>query len=358
MASSGRSTASSHDTRLVSLVPLTAFTEVTAERGHDPLPVLSRQGLDTDLLTDPYALVSADLFLRCVSALRDTLDDPCLGLYAGQHIDLEAYDVLAYHFMALPRLRDAMAAAYRAARQSPHVVQPRFEEGDDEIVAHLAAIPARVPGGPEYGTFTVTITVALLRLLSNEALAPDRVCLTESAPADPTPYDAYFRCPIEFDAPEPRVAFPAAWFDLPNPHANPGLAEVLAPYVEQRLGQLADIGQMSRAVRAEVARRINTARSLSLPEVARALAIGPRALQKRLREEGTRFSDVMDAERREAVLTLLHDPRTSLEDVAQRLGFENVSSLHRAFRRWFGVSPARYRAALLRGDDPPINANK
>lgn len=42
--------------------------------------------------------------------------------------------------------------------------------------------------------------------------------------------------------------------------------------------------------------------------------------------------------------TLLESTRLSLEAIAARCGYQDVSTLHKVFRRWAGLSPADYRA--------------
>ncbi len=50
--------------------------------------------------------------------------------------------------------------------------------------------------------------------------------------------------------------------------------------------------------------------------------------------------------------TLLADARLSLAEVAERLGFSDLSSFSQAFKRWYGVPPGAYRSAARRTGDP------
>ncbi len=68
-----------------------------------------------------------------------------------------------------------------------------------------------------------------------------------------------------------------------------------------------------------------------------------RTLQRRLEEEGTRFSEVLDRVRLEAARAALSDPDTTLTDVAYRLGFGDLATFSRAFKRWTGKPPGQWR---------------
>ena len=62
-----------------------------------------------------------------------------------------------------------------------------------------------------------------------------------------------------------------------------------------------------------------------------------------LAEEGTRYSTLLDAPRRELALQHLREARHNLGEIAYLLGYTDASSFTHAFRRWTGVPPSQYR---------------
>ncbi|WP_029059018.1 helix-turn-helix domain-containing protein [Stappia stellulata] len=84
--------------------------------------------------------------------------------------------------------------------------------------------------------------------------------------------------------------------------------------------------------------------AVSIKDVARAVNVTPRTLQRRLAEAGVPFSDLLDETRRDIALHLLGSSRLSIAEVAERLGYTNASALSRAVRRWTGQSPRHLRA--------------
>jgi AraC-like DNA-binding protein len=52
---------------------------------------------------------------------------------------------------------------------------------------------------------------------------------------------------------------------------------------------------------------------------------------------------MLDGERRDRALSLLVSPQLSLVQISERLGYRNVQSFERAFRRWTGTTPAAHR---------------
>jgi AraC-like DNA-binding protein len=86
-----------------------------------------------------------------------------------------------------------------------------------------------------------------------------------------------------------------------------------------------------------------------LSEIARAMAMSDRNLQRALRSDGTSFQTLLDEVRRDLAISHLADPATSAGQVGFLLGFSEPSAFHRAFRRWTGKAPSAYRAASRSG---------
>ena len=58
------------------------------------------------------------------------------------------------------------------------------------------------------------------------------------------------------------------------------------------------------------------------------------------------LTQLLDDTRRELARQYLGEPRHSLAEVADLLGFVDQSNLFRACRRWFGMPPGQYRQQL------------
>jgi AraC-like DNA-binding protein len=81
----------------------------------------------------------------------------------------------------------------------------------------------------------------------------------------------------------------------------------------------------------------------SLARIARRMAMSARTLQRKLSLEGTSFAEVLDCTRRTCAEAYVREPELPLTEVAYLLGFSEASAFSRAFQRWYGVPPSRYR---------------
>jgi AraC-like DNA-binding protein len=74
-----------------------------------------------------------------------------------------------------------------------------------------------------------------------------------------------------------------------------------------------------------------------------AQARGSRTLRRRLEALGTSFAAELDGARHEHSLCYLADERVSVQDPAFLLGFSDVTAFCRAFQRWTGHTPHKFR---------------
>jgi AraC-like DNA-binding protein len=85
---------------------------------------------------------------------------------------------------------------------------------------------------------------------------------------------------------------------------------------------------------------------VTLESVASRLAMTPRTLQRRLRDEGTTFRRMLDDYRRELASRYLTNALLTVDEVAYLLGFSESSAFHKAFKRWTSKAPAEFRRGL------------
>ena len=68
-----------------------------------------------------------------------------------------------------------------------------------------------------------------------------------------------------------------------------------------------------------------------------------RTLQRKLKDEGTSFMDLLQDTRLQLARKYLRQPSRSVVETAYMLGFSEPSTFSRAFKRWTGLAPAEYR---------------
>ena len=101
-------------------------------------------------------------------------------------------------------------------------------------------------------------------------------------------------------------------------------------------------GDVVVATRKAIAPRIAQGHP-DMQEVAAALGMNVRTLQRRLAEAGTCYKRIIDEVRLDAACRLLGDRNLTLAEIAAALGYSHPAHFTRAFTRWTGMTPRAFR---------------
>jgi AraC-like DNA-binding protein len=117
---------------------------------------------------------------------------------------------------------------------------------------------------------------------------------------------------------------------------------MLAPQFEEELKWENGEENFAERVRIAIQQKL-TGRRPTIEDIADALHISSRTLQRRLQEEGSNFQRVLDEARHQLARHYLNNSVLELNEAAYLLGYEDGNSFVRAFRTWEGIPPARWR---------------
>lgn len=155
-------------------------------------------------------------------------------------------------------------------------------------------------------------------------------------------YEQFFACPIHFGSKDNAVIFDRDSLTAPVHGANLAAAEQIEAYVAESLALSPDeafFAKLQRVLQAQL-----RCGSFSQREAARSLGVSVRVLQRRLNAQEKSFGQVLEDLRRAEAVRMLSETEAAVYEVAFCLGYQDVSSFNRAFKRWLGMSPREYRA--------------
>jgi AraC-like DNA-binding protein len=145
---------------------------------------------------------------------------------------------------------------------------------------------------------------------------------------------------VRFDQPRDRLLFERAYLDLPLVTANASAARAMCEECERLLQELSR--ESTLAARVQEALFAADGSLCSARRLARQLGMSERTLKRRLAEQQTSYTALLDAARRTRALALIGS-ELSVEEVSARLGYSDAANFTRAFRRWTGQSPRAAR---------------
>ena len=336
----------------VSLTALAPFMRLLEETGQDKAEsafdrgarLFARWGIPlSEFEIEPTARLPHGLVIELLLEFIDVLGDPSAPLRAGLRLQRGDYELLEYLCGTCQTLGESIACLGRyyplliAAEHELHVEGDRAESRF-RIVPGLEAPDAI----HEFGLAS-NFAMAIMHLQLEGAQMPLEICFAHAAPPHASVFSEIFHTPVRFACEHNAIVFPASMLTHPLRDADAVLHVVLTRLADQELAALSDQSVFPAKVREAIELELEL--GARLESVAARMHLSPSALRSRLRQHGTTYSEVLDRLRLDHAKRALRQSQLSVAEVGHRLGFAHPPAFHRAFRRWFGVTPNEYREA-------------
>jgi AraC-like DNA-binding protein len=217
----------------------------------------------------------------------------------------------------------------------------------------FAVLIQHAPRWAQTAEHGVGLAARIMTLLSEGHCHLQQVWFPHSAVAREATYRSRFAAPLEFRADRLALAYAARDLDRPISEQNRELHDLATNYLDSQLPR----GRTPFTVRVRqgIEALLGTG-ACGHRQVANALYMHPRTLQRRLKEEGATFEDIKDEVRRDLAQRYLSQPDVPLSQVSALLGYSEQSALGRSCRRWFHATPREVRNRVSGGTPVPVMA--
>lgn len=304
------------------------------------MDIVEAQGISTDELLEAVglsqdAIEQGDALLEC-GHLADALETaaqmakmPDLGQRIGLAAHPHDFGPLGPMILHAATTADALRDLGRYVHLINEATAVSVERRVNDYVIRVNC--ARMGSQPPI-RHTEAVCGALLtlcRTLLGQEWVPQRAAMAHAPVVPPDDYRAIWGCPVSFD--EPTSGFIARIDDLDRslPTANASVWRMSHDMLQQQQqARLADI-----VVRAEgILRSMIPMGYTTIGDLASALGLTERTLQRRLGEQGSSFKAVLLNGRREIVQRNVGKGRNAPSDLCVPLGFSEASAVSRFLR--------------------------
>jgi AraC-like DNA-binding protein len=313
-------------------------------RGIDPGALLQKANLTLQQINNASLRLRVSDQIKFLNLVDAALQDGYLGFHLAQPPDLRELGFLYYVSASSELLGDALRQLARYSGIVNEGVSLKYLDGVNfGISFHYVGVSRHLDR--HQIEFFVTILVRLCRQLTGIRLVPARVRLAHRREGQCKELTAFFGGKVEFGAPVDEVSFAPAAKDTPVVSADHHLNKILITYREESLGrQPSKRGAFRSSVENAIVPLLPHGRA-KLDAIARGLGVSERTLARRLAAEKLTFSAVLERLKIDLAERYLTDKDLSISQVAWLLGYQEVSSLTHAFKRWTGITPGKARAS-------------
>ncbi|MBK9574827.1 MAG: AraC family transcriptional regulator ligand-binding domain-containing protein [Rhodoferax sp.] len=339
-------------TILVRAAALQGYAELARACGVDPLRAMQRVRLSQFNLKDVDSLIPYVAFINLLEQTAQKSGCADFGLRLAQAQGIGVLGQLAVLFQHASNAGEALTLASRYIFvHSPAVqleVRPVVNHSGLVDIVFSLAIP-NLPRRVQILELSLGLIINGIRAVGQGAVQPRLVVFPHERQGPLRSYTQTMGCDCAFDGPCAAVRMDAAALTQPLPAHNPQLRAFAQQYLDHHFGDPAQhFGDRIR----NMVRRFLSSGMGNQRDIASALSIHTRTLQRRLAAEGLCFEDMVDAIRKEQLEDLLKNTRhPPMMQMAMMLGYSDQPNLYRSCRRWYQCTPSALRKRLLDATD-------
>ncbi len=336
------------------LVP--PLLKLALARGIDIAALIGRFHLPADSVKQSEVPISTSELGELLDVLAEQLDEPHLGLVLPEVLSFTRYDLPELVARSSPTLRDALKGLVQYAPLLNESVAFSLEE---DAASGSARFAHRVLGHPRgvsrhLNEFAIASGLYHGRQRTGLAFAVREVHFIHPRPPSLETLRSYFgTAALRFGHVENALVLDLSLLDAPQLTSDPRLlvtVESLAAEALKRRPAGAS-GEWRNRLERLLREELEAGHELGVRRLARSLHMSVRTLQRRLDDEGTTFGEVLDSVREGLARELVARPEPALAEVAFRLGFSELATFSRAFKRWTGEAPGAFRKEAT-GEQP------
>ena len=310
-------------------------------QGIDALEVLEEVGIDVAKAANPDWRVQHTDFNRLMNRCVELTGEEVFGLQAAEQLQPQVLHALGLAWLASDTVYDGLKRLVRFGKLVSTTLDLGLREEGELVHIDLGSnvqLENFAPANRDYG---VGMIVRMSQMTLGEFLAPISVAIERPVPEQPERWEYMLSSRIEFETQKTSITWSRADIMEPLVTGDPALARVndeqTQAYLDSFLAQT-----MSREVVDKIIERLPDGPP-NQQQIADSLHVSNRTLQRKLKEEGTSFMDLLQDTRLQLARKYLRQPNRSVVETSYLLGFSEPSTFSRAFKRWTGVAPIEFR---------------
>ena len=313
--------------------------------GIDALELLEESGIDAAKAANPDWRVTHTTFNALMARCVEVTGDEAFGLLAAEQLQPQVLHGLGLAWLASDTVFDGLKRLVRFGKLVSTTLDLNLREEGDLVHVDLGR-NVEVDGFAYANRdYAVGMVVRMCQMTLGEFLAPVAIAIERPRPREPERWEYALSSRVSFDSESTFLTWSRADIMEPLATGDPALARVndeqTQSYLDSFLAQTT-----SREVVDKIVEKLPDGPPSQL-QIAESLHVSNRTLQRKLKEEGTSFMDLLQDTRLQLARKYLRQPNRSVVETSYLLGFSEPSTFSRAFKRWTGMAPVEFR------DTPP-----
>jgi len=314
-------------------------------QGANEQDILAKASLTSAQLAQLKSRVSPAQLASIIDSCWRVNGDEFLGL-TNQKVKKGMFALLAGQLISCKTLNDVFTHTSDFYNLTGDQLEFKIQKNGNDVFCYLHPnfTTQRMDNTPN--SLLIELLLLIFHRFSSwligEFIPLNKVCVQHTKPAHYEEYRLIFPCRCEFENTHNALVFDAKYLRFPVVQS----ADSLRDYLDQVPLQWFKKQSYYDTYSAKVIRVLESSvleKETNLNKVASTLNMSARTLRRKLIAEGCRFQQLKDNMRRDKAINLFEQSELTIAQIGLVIGFTELATFSRAFKKWTGVSPSTYR---------------
>ncbi|WP_330114039.1 AraC family transcriptional regulator [Pseudomonas sp. JS3066] len=324
-------------TSFVRGIALLGFEDFARSQALDPHALLAEVGLPVDDLDGP---ISGERFAALLELCAARTDNLLFGLQFGIHQGTHALGDLLYVIISASSLGDALEALIRYYHVHSSGAELRLERHGHEVRLRFDVTDADAASVRQTVELAMAVALRLIQTLIGRDWKPNELLMRHAPVEKAGVYRALLGIAPRFDNPVNALVFDSTLLAARLSASDERFQRLIRRHFDE-LAHL-NLQELPHYVQKLLRNRLPSG-NVTVEQIAEQMMLSPRTLQRYLQTEGTSFQQLLDSTRQSMAIRYLRDSSISLTQLSALLGYTSLGAFSRAFSRWTGTSPQKWK---------------
>jgi AraC-like DNA-binding protein len=284
------------------------------------------------------------------SQAENVTGDPIIGLHVGEKIHPHDYGLLGQIMMNCENIAEALERILSVEFIINNLFVSKVIEENGLAVNRIYSQQYEAESIRHIIEQDISALINIGIFVMNKDFSDDNrpleIHFRHKAAGDVKEYERILKTKVLFEQEHNQAIFPPLVLASPIYNPNPRIAKLLNEELQQLLLEVENQDSLTLRLWRHFQSHENSG-SLDIEGIAKQFNITARTLQRRLQQEGTSFQDELKDFRTQQAKSLLTNKDLSISEIAFKMGFNDNSAFHKAFKRWTGQTPKEFQSSTL-----------
>ena len=308
--------------------------------------MLRKVGLEQNILKEQESTIDTEKLTNVFRYCMEKTDNKYLALELGQSIPYQSLGLLGYLMVNAKTLKEMIEKFNHYQKLVSRHLKFNFTD-DKEYYKFTIYINENkyIPVPSFHAEVHLTAILNILSQIMGQKVIPKKTYFTQKKIEEIQRYKEVFGENIYFDEEENSIVFEKNKLNIPVSNSNISMLHFFEAQANQILQELQNDSWYSK-VEKEILKNIGE-NDITIDFVATNLHISVRTLQNHLQDEQKKFSDALMAVRKKLSEHYIHNSKLDDGTISYLLGYKEITSFYRAYKKWYNKTPKEMRKILL-----------